>query len=86
MTFWKSDGPVDQANEWAELSDDTRNEMISSFHAVGIKVLVSAFGDSEKPTTGGTDPTSTADNLAAWVKQYGLDGVDVDYEVTSLVD
>ena len=42
--------------------------------------MVSAFGSTDSPTTDGTDPTQTAQNLADWVKQYNLDGVDVDYE------
>ena len=43
--------------------------------------MVSAFGSSDVPTTSGADPTSTADTIAAWVIEYGLDGVDIDYEV-----
>ena len=43
--------------------------------------MVSAFGSSNLPTSGGVDPVATANTMAAWVKQYGLDGIDVDYEV-----
>lgn len=43
--------------------------------------MVAAFGSTEQPTTAGADPTSTANTMAAWVKQYDLDGLDVDYEV-----
>lgn len=38
---------------------------------------VSAFGATSAPTTDGADPVATADSLAAWVVEYGLDGVDV---------
>jgi chitinase len=40
------------------------------------------FGSSDAPTSSGADPIATANTMAAWVKQYGLDGVDVDYEVS----
>jgi len=43
--------------------------------------MVSLFGSTEIPTTIGSDPIATADTMASWVKKYGLDGVDVDYEV-----
>ncbi|KAJ7765494.1 glycoside hydrolase family 18 protein [Mycena maculata] len=46
----------------------------------GIKLIVSAFGSTESPTTSGTDPNSTAETMAEWVRQYDLDGIDVDYE------
>lgn len=42
--------------------------------------MVSAFGSTETPTTSGADPTMLAQTMAAWVKKYSLDGIDVDYE------
>jgi len=80
LSFWLSSGPADQAAEWISLTDDARANYISSYHAAGIKIMVSAFGATESPTSAGEDPVTTANNLAAWVKTYGLDGVDVDYE------
>jgi len=38
------------------------------------------FGATDAPTSTGADPIATANTMAAWVKQFGLDGVDVDYE------
>ena len=43
--------------------------------------IVSAFGATDSPTSSGADAATTANTIAAWVKQYQLDGVDVDYEV-----
>ena len=43
--------------------------------------MVAAFGSSDVPTSAGQDPVTLANNIAAWVKEWGLDGVDVDYEV-----
>ncbi|KAH8110972.1 chitinase [Phellopilus nigrolimitatus] len=62
------------------LDENTRNELKSKYNAAGIKVVVSAFGSTETPTTAGADATKVAGDMATWVKQYGLDGIDVDYE------
>lgn len=42
--------------------------------------MVSAFGSTDQPTTMGKDPLTTAQNLAKFVVDYKLDGVDIDYE------
>ncbi len=44
--------------------------------------MVSVFGATDVPTSSGADPVTTAQTMAAWVKEYDLDGIDVDYEVT----
>ncbi|KIJ65610.1 glycoside hydrolase family 18 protein [Hydnomerulius pinastri MD-312] len=80
LSFWLISGPADQALEWTTLSSSTRSSIKSSYAAAGIKLIVSAFGSTDAPTSTGADPTTTANNLAAFVIQYGLDGVDVDYE------
>ncbi|KAJ3718637.1 hypothetical protein DFJ43DRAFT_1207079 [Lentinula guzmanii] len=40
-----------------------------------IKLPVSALGSTETPTTSGEDPEQLASTTAAWVKQYGVDGI-----------
>ncbi|KZP24588.1 glycoside hydrolase family 18 protein [Athelia psychrophila] len=80
LSFWLLSGAADQAEGWTELSADQRSSVVSTYHDAGINIIVSAFGSTDTPTTSGADPTDTANTLAAWVKQYGLDGVDVDYE------
>lgn len=42
--------------------------------------MVAAFGATDHPTTAGKDPVKVASDLAAYVKEYELDGVDVDWE------
>lgn len=54
--------------------------MKADYAAAGIKVMVSAFGSSEVPTSSGADPVALAHKMAQFVKDYGLDGIDVDYE------
>lgn len=46
--------------------------------------MVSVFGSTDVPTSTNADPIATANTMAAWVKQYNLDGIDVDYEVGSI--
>ncbi|KAF9240692.1 glycoside hydrolase [Melanogaster broomeanus] len=80
LSFWLLSGPADQALEWTLISNATRSSIKSSYAAAGINLMVSAFGSTDAPTSSGANPTTTANNLAAFVIQYGLDGVDVDYE------
>lgn len=63
------------------MSPAQRNSIKAQYHAEGIKLVVSAFGSTDAPTTNGADPISTANTMAEFVVQYGLDGIDVDYEV-----
>nr|VWO96993.1 Chitinase [Ganoderma boninense] len=81
MSFWLLAGPWDKAYEWTTLSASARSSVKSQYHAAGIKLMVAAFGSSNVPTTTGADPVATANNLANFIKEYCLDGVDVDYEV-----
>jgi len=81
LAFWlASKGPMDNAENWQQLDDATRKQIKSSYNAAGIKLVVSAFGATEQPTTEGKDPNDVANALAAFVTQYGFDGVDIDYE------
>lgn len=73
-------GAVDNAQAWEQFDADYRQQVLDQYHAAGIALMVSAFGATDSPTTSGVDPTQCAQQLASWVKQYGLDGVDIDYE------
>lgn len=84
LSFLLLEGAWDQAENWASLSASERSSLKSQYSAAGIKLLVSAFGSTDVPTTSGADPIATANTMAAWVIEYGLDGIDVDYEVLKL--
>lgn len=84
MSFLLTEGAFDQAEEWVAIGADARNTIKSQYAAAGIKLIVSVFGSTDAPTSTGADPVSTANTMAAWVKQYNLDGIDVDYEVNSV--
>lgn len=73
-------GPADQATEWASLDAATRASIKSKYAAAGISLMVSAFGSTDTPTSSNADPVGTANTMAKWVKDYNLDGIDVDYE------
>ena len=66
---------------WQQLTSSQRTTYLQEYNATGISLIVSIFGSTETPTTSGTDAVTVANNLASWVKQYDLQGVDIDYEV-----
>lgn len=80
LSFLCLSGPFDQALEWTSIDDTTRTSAKSAYKDAGISLMVSAFGSTDEPTSSGADAAGTAKTMAAWVKQYGLDGIDVDYE------
>ncbi|OJA17086.1 hypothetical protein AZE42_13939, partial [Rhizopogon vesiculosus] len=80
LSFWLTSGPADQADEWTLIDSAARASFISSYHDAGISLIVTAFGSTDAPTTEGYDPTTIANDLAAFVLEYDLDGVDIDYE------
>ncbi|KAK0488965.1 glycoside hydrolase [Armillaria novae-zelandiae] len=79
-------GAWDEAYEWTTLTDDERSDIKSQYAAAGVKLLVFVFGSSDVPTISGADPIATADTMAAWITQYKLDGIDVDYEDFAAID
>ena len=81
LSFWLTSGAADMALGWQELTSSQRTSYLQEYNAAGISLIVSAFGSTDTPTTSGEDAVTVANNLASWVKQYGLQGVDVDYEV-----
>jgi len=80
LSFLLTEGAFDKAEEWTQLSASQRATIKSQYAAAGIKLIVSLFGSTDAPTSTGADPIATANTMAAWVIQFGLDGVDVDYE------
>ena len=81
LGFLLASGSVDQALNWQELTDSQRTTYVHEYNAAGISLVVSGFGPSEAPTSSGVDPVMAANTMAAWVIQYGVNGIDVDYEV-----
>jgi len=80
LSFLLIEGAWDKAYEWTTFNASQRATIKAQYAAAGIKLVVSAFGSSDVPTSTNADPVGTANTMAAWVKQYNLDGIDVDYE------
>ncbi|KII93375.1 carbohydrate-binding module family 5 protein [Plicaturopsis crispa FD-325 SS-3] len=86
LSFLLTEGPFDKAEEWTQLTAAERSSVKSQYAAAGISLIVSVFGSTDVPTSSGADPIATANTVAAWVIQYDLDGVDVDYEDFNAID
>ncbi|KAJ7625684.1 glycoside hydrolase family 18 protein [Roridomyces roridus] len=80
LAFYLSTGAFDQAAVWANMGAAQRSTIKTQYAAAGIKLMVSAFGSTEQPTTAGLDPTTLANAIGQFVVNNDLDGVDVDYE------
>ncbi|KAH9851301.1 chitinase [Lenzites betulinus] len=83
LAFLLTTGPADQVAKWAALSASDRQTQKQQYNAAGVSLVVSAFGETEHPTS--QDPTTVANNLAQFVLNTDLDGIDIDYEEFELV-
>jgi chitinase len=62
--------------------DETAQLSIKAMYkAACAKLMVSAFGPGDAPTTLNKDPIAMANTIGQWVLDNNLDGVDVDYQV-----
>jgi len=93
LAFWLTSGSADAAlvwanaytyvssdNPWGKSTSEVQKAWLDRYHQRNIKVLVSAFGATEFPTSAGVDPVKCGTDLANFVKTNQLDGVDLDYE------
>jgi hypothetical protein len=92
LAFWSCAGePMDIALLWKNLGDygitgfggntqEIQKNIMQKYHAHGIKVIVSAFGATEFPTTAGMDATTCGHKLGQFVLDNNLDGADADWE------
>ncbi|KIL56762.1 glycoside hydrolase family 18 protein [Amanita muscaria Koide BX008] len=80
LAFLLLEGAWDNAQAWTSLTDTQRSSVKAQYAAAGIKIVISAFGSTDTPTTSGADPIATANTFADWVIRYQVDGIDVDYE------
>jgi len=96
LSFWLTSGGADAAllwanaytyvssdNPWGNSNSAVQAAWRNHYHSGGIKILVSAFGSTEFPTSAGVDPVQCGTNLANFVLKNNLDGVDLDWEDTA---
>jgi hypothetical protein len=95
LTFWTCGaGPVDMAIVWSNpmnfigagefgsTNDEIRTNIKGNYSSKGVKLLISAFGATEYPTTSQYNATYCGLQLAQFVIDNQFDGVDIDYEDT----
>ncbi|KAI0759992.1 chitinase [Trametes elegans] len=80
LSFLTLNGALDQAGAFAALPAEQRTAKKAEYEKAGISIIVSAFGETDKPTSAGADPAGTAATMAKFVLDNKLDGIDVDYE------
>jgi hypothetical protein len=96
LTFWTCrNGPLDAALLWQQPSlyfgtqkfggsdQAIRSTLKALYGQKGVKLMVSAFGATEMPTTEGMQAVACANKLADYVQATQLDGVDIDWEDTA---
>ncbi|KAM5534681.1 hypothetical protein V8D89_011693 [Ganoderma adspersum] len=80
LSFLTLKGAQDQAGAYAKLPAAKKASLKSAYSKAGIKLIVSAFGETDTPTTSKANPVTTGNTMAKFVKDQKLDGIDVDYE------
>ena len=93
LAFWTRDGPADLAIVWADLytyvsADNPWGNSTAEVQAAwrklyndaGIRIVVSAFGATDFPTSAGASASETCDDITEFVLANQLDGVDLDWE------
>ncbi len=93
LAFWMSTGAADTVLIWSDplkyfgpdsqfgtTKQQIQQNLKKKYNDAGIKIMISAFGATEFPTTAGKDPVQTATALANFVNENNLDGVDIDWE------
>ena len=90
LSFWLTSGPADLALIWSEAStylshlggttQEIQLKLKKAYNDDRKKILISAFGSTDFPTSAGKDPIIVATDLATFVLENNLDGVDIDWE------
>lgn len=79
LAFYFSDRAAYAAEKWQNYQQ--KQQYVDDLHKQNIKIMVSVGGGDVKPTTDKWVPADAANNVAQFVKQNALDGVDLDWEV-----
>ena len=69
-----------KTSPYGNTTQEIQTNLRKSYHQQNTKVMVSAFGSTSDPTSSKIDPTAVGKNLAMFVIENQLDGVDLDYE------
>jgi hypothetical protein len=78
LEFWEK--PTTVIGTTLASNDAETREIIKEFYRIsGIKLFVNAFGTYENPVSDGLDPANCSISLLAYIKDYGFDGVNIDF-------
>lgn len=93
LTFWGCNDVMDMVKVWDDpitylgsetgegtTKDEIQKNLKKKYNDGGVKILISAFGATEHPTSANIDPTTCATKLGNYVLGNNLDGVDLDWE------
>ncbi|CAO1638205.1 unnamed protein product [Sympodiomycopsis kandeliae] len=87
LAFYTHNGGGEGAiTKWVKASDEARREIKQKYADAGISLMVAVGGESDKPQSSGISGADYAKKVAAFVKKYQLDGVDLDYEEFDLFE
>lgn len=85
IAFWTTQGALSAASAWNASGAAERAQVKAQYKAAGIKLVISAFGSTDTPMSKGYKAAGVAAELADFVRSNDLDGVDIDFEETDLV-
>lgn len=78
VELWENPLPYFTGNSiYGTSKDMVQKELKKKYNEKGIKILVSAFGTIENPSSEGKSATTCARSLANFVRRNNLDGVDI---------
>jgi chitinase len=94
LAFWScNNNPADMAGIWADAyqyfgqgnkfgnnTADIQKALKKKYNDAGVKILVSAFGATEFPTSAGKSASECGEKLGNFVLNNHLDGADIDWE------
>ena len=81
LLFWVNpDLFLSSSYRGSKTKSQLRSYIKEQYQNKGVKVLAQVFGSFEHPTTAGYIANEVAINLAQFVINYDLDGVDIDYQ------
>ena len=93
LTFWGCNDVMDMVKVWDDpitylgsetgegtTKDEIQKNLKKKYNDGGVKIMISAFGATEHPTSANIDPTTCATKLGNYVLNNNLDGVDLDWE------
>lgn len=78
LKFWEK--PTSMIGTTLASTDSETRQMIKEFYRSSvIKLFVNAFSTYENPVSDGLDPVNCSISLLAYIKEYGFDGVNIDF-------